>query len=132
MSLIADATSRLTHWIEADTRAGCASPLSSEQIGDVQNDIAMVLEALDLNSGRDPRLIYNNNGGIIVSLVWNLQPGIPRIIAVCTNEECAEGYRSFVEASGGDFSIEPIVLDHVFGKNDLQTIAYMSAMRHDG
>lgn len=123
MSQLSDATSRLTHWIVADREAGAISALPLDQIAAIQQDIATVLEVFDYAMYRDRRLTYTANDDIVVNLVWNITPDQPHIVAVCSDPSCAEGYRSFVEGLGGGFYVEPVVMDHAFGRKDIQSIA---------
>lgn len=129
MSLLSDAVSRLTGWISADRREGRVNPLSLEQIAAVQLDVELVLDVMSLSDCQDQRLSYTNTDDIILYLVWNLQPGRPQIVAVCSSTASGEKYRSFVEERGGCFHIEMVVMDHAFGRNDIQTITYGTPSR---
>ncbi len=78
---------------------------------------------------RDPRLQYENDD-IKVYVVWSLKPGQPTIVAVCTSETICERYRPYVEQHHrGTYHVEPILLDHAFGRRDVQSAIYAAATR---
>lgn len=79
---------------------------------------------------RDPRLTYNDRGDIAVDVVWSLKPGQPTIVAICTDAAISERYRPFVvEHHKGHFHVEKVLLDHAFGRRDVQSAVYKAAER---
>jgi len=76
----------------------------------------------------DPRLTYDGNGDITLEVVWSLKVGQPTIIAICSSDEIAERYRPYAEQRvGGTFYVEHVLLDHAFGRRDVQSAIYKAA-----
>lgn len=108
----------LKPWAEAAHRAAFASPVTpAAAVG-------------------DSRLQYDDRGDINAFVAWALKPGQPTIVAVCTSAEICERYRPVAEVHHrATFYVEPIMLDHAFGRRDVQSAIYAAAMkgnRHDG
>ena len=81
-------------------------------------------------TGRDPRLSYDQHGNIELNVAWSLKPGQPTIVAICSTGEAAERYRSFAEQHHrGTFYVETVLLDHAFGRRDVQSAVYSAAIR---
>lgn len=77
----------------------------------------------------DSRLTYDGND-IVLFVVWSLKPGQPQIIVICSSEEKTENYRLHVEQyHQGMFYVEKVLLDHAFGRRDIQTMMYRAANR---
>lgn len=78
------------------------------------------------------QLEIDERGDITVYVVWSIKPGRPLIVAICTSEEIAKRYRPFAEQHHqGVFYVEPVLLDHAFGRRDLQSAIYATAIRKD-
>lgn len=85
-----------------------------------------------MSEQRDPRLQYDDRGDITAFVVWALKPGQPTIVAVCTSEGLCERYRSVAEVHHrATFYVEPITLDHAFGRRDVQSAIYAAATKGD-
>ncbi|ODO44191.1 hypothetical protein A5M97_13275 [Streptococcus pneumoniae] len=79
-------------------------------------------------------LTVDARGDIRVQLVWAIQVGRPQIVAVCSSVEIAERYRPFVAEHhrGAMFGVEEVLIDHLFGANDLQSVVYRAALKAEG
>jgi len=78
---------------------------------------------------REEGLEFNDRGDLKLYVVWALKPAKPQIICICRSLEIAERYLPLASqiVHGSSGHVEPVLLDHLFGRRDIQSAIYQAA-----
>jgi len=77
-----------------------------------------------------PKFEQDERGDIRLYVVWALRPGQPQIVAICSSRKVAGRYKPFVTEHhvGARFFVEPVIVDHLFGAGDIQSVAFRASV----